>query len=82
MCPGAATSAIVQLLQKLYFLKQPLLSRHTTAALHALCSSPRIDAATLSQLLSALLQNTTAWEGKDSDTALSLASLLEIGMLR
>lgn len=80
--PGSATSAIVQLLQKLYFLRQPLLSRHATAALTAVCSSPRMDAGTLSQLLASLLDNSSAWEGRDSDTALSLAALLQSGLTR
>ena len=79
---GAATAAILQLLQKLYFLRQPLLSRHTTAALNAVCASSRVDAPMLSQLLSSLLENNSAWEGRDSDTALSLAGLLEAGLTR
>ena len=35
-------AAIAQLLQKLYFLQQPLLSRHATAALATLCASAQV----------------------------------------
>ena len=82
LCSGNATAAILQLLQKLYFLRQPLLSRHTTAALNAVCTSSRVDTHMLTQLLTSILENSTAWEGRDSDTALSLANLLESGLTR
>ena len=75
-------AAIAQLLQKLYFLQQPLLSRHSTSALAALCTSPRLPTEALAALLAALLDNTAAWEAQDADTALSLTQLLETGLVR
>ncbi|KAK9815144.1 hypothetical protein WJX73_008694 [Symbiochloris irregularis] len=78
---GPPAGAILQLVQKLYFLRQPLLSRNTTAALNAACTAPQAEVH-LTQLLSALLDNSSAWEGKDADTALSLANLLESGLSR
>ena len=75
-------AAIAQLLQKLYFLQQPLLSRHATSALGALCTSPRLAPEALSALLAALLDTSAAWEAQDADTALSLGQLLETGLIR
>ena len=81
-CAGSAVAAIAQLLQKLYFLQQPLLSRHSTAALAALCASSQVPPEALSALLAALLDNSAAWQAQDADTALSLGSLMETGLIR
>eukprot|EP00887_Chlorella_sp_A99_P003957 scaffold11.g3957.t1 len=78
---GAAVAPVAELLLKLYALRQPLLSRHTSDALAALAASSasHLPPRALAQLLGAVLVEPAAWEAKDADAALALTRLVEEG---
>lgn len=88
-----AASAIVDQCLKLYTLRQPLLSRHTSDALSALLVSPgcRLSPAQVSALLSALLDSDTAaasgassssGNAQQQEAAAALSRALEAGLRR
>mmetsp|Transcript_19672 Transcript_19672/g.54892 ORF Transcript_19672/g.54892 Transcript_19672/m.54892 type:complete len:1497 (+) Transcript_19672:183-4673(+) len=80
-----SVSVIVDLLFQLYPLKQPLLSRHATEALAALCESQtsHVSPTTLAQILMVVIDAGDAlWVRKDPDGILALMRLLEAGFLR
>lgn len=80
--PAAAASC--DLLLKLFPLRQPLLSRHATDVLTALCAAPgaRLSASALSELLAAALGSEQLWEKRDPDATLAAIKLLEDGLCR
>ncbi|KAL4855011.1 RRP12-like protein [Chlorella vulgaris] len=80
--PAAAASC--DLLLKLFPLRQPLLSRHATDVLTALCAAPgaRLSASALSELLAAALASEQLWEKRDPDATLAAIKLLEDGLCR
>jgi ribosomal RNA-processing protein 12 len=72
-------------LLKLYPLRQPLLSRHATDALTALCAAPgnHLSAKGLAELLAAVVASEQQlWERRDADTTVSAIRLLEDGFCR
>ncbi|KAF5829827.1 hypothetical protein DUNSADRAFT_15445 [Dunaliella salina] len=80
-----SVSVVVDLLFQLYPLKQPLLSRHATEALAALCESQasHVSPNTLAQILMVVIDAGDAlWVRKDPDGILALTRLLEAGFLR
>ena len=79
---GASALSTCELLLKLYPLKQPLLSRHTTEVLTALASSSAsaLPAPALAQLLSVVMEQEALWDVRDADNVLSLTRLLEAGL--
>lgn len=82
---GAAAAPACDLLLKLYPLRQPLLSRHATDALTALCSAPgsHLSPKALSELLGAALGAEALWDARrDPDTTLAATRLLEDGLCR
>ena len=85
-CPhaGPAAAPTCDLLLKLYPLRQPLLSRHATDALTALCAAPgnHLSAKGLAELLGAVLASEQLWERRDADTTVSAIRLLEDGFCR
>eukprot|EP00798_Chlamydomonas_sp_ICE-L_P031076 gene31076-6203_t len=82
---GPAVKTVVDLLFKLYPLKQALLSRHTTEALTALCSAPSSHLApqALGELLMVIVDaDDIVWNRRDVDTVMSLTRLVESGFIR
>jgi ribosomal RNA-processing protein 12 len=86
VCPhaGPAAAPTCDLLLKLYPLRQPLLSRHATDALTALCAAPgnHLSAKGLAELLAAVVASEQLWERRDADTTVSAIRLLEDGFCR
>jgi ribosomal RNA-processing protein 12 len=84
------TRLIVDLLFKLYPLRQPLLSRCATEVLTALCGSStgaaagaRLPAGTLAEVMGVVLDaGEQLWDRKDADAILSLTRLVETGFIR
>ena len=72
------------MLLKLYFLRQPMLSRSTTDCLEMLCSAKNshMGAHGLAGLLQQVLQSEAAWDRKDADLVLALTKLVETGFIR
>ena len=79
---GSCLGPVADLLVKLYFLQQPLLSRHSSDALCAVCSSPALSASTLDTVLGRVLLAEGAWNVRDADALLSTTHVLEVGMAR
>jgi ribosomal RNA-processing protein 12 len=81
---GAAAQGICELLLRLYPLRQPLLTRHTTDTLAALCTSSasHMSPRALSDLLSAVLLSEDSWDKKDASSSLAMTRLLEEGVLK
>lgn len=84
-CAGAAAAPACDLLLKLFPLRQPLLSRHATEALTALCAtrSAHLSGGALGSLLGAVLGCEPLWDARrDPDTTLAAVRLLEDGLCR
>ena len=81
---GSAAAPVCDLLLKLYPLRQPLLSRHATDALTALCAAPgaHLSAKGLSELLGGALGSEQLWDRRDPNTTISAVRLLEDGCIR
>ncbi|KAK9818389.1 hypothetical protein WJX72_011834 [[Myrmecia] bisecta] len=80
---GSAISSICSLVLKLYILRQPLLSCHATDVLLTLAasSSSHVGAPALADVLSAVLEQESAWDRKDAEVMMSLTRLLEAGFI-
>lgn len=72
------------MLLKLYYLRQPMLSRSTTDCLEMICSArnTHLGAQGLADLLQQVLHQEAAWDRKDADLVLGLTKLIEIGYIR
>jgi ribosomal RNA-processing protein 12 len=81
---GPAASAVCALVLQLYPLRQPLLTRHATDTLAALCAAPasRLPPKALAEVLKAVLAGEASWDRKDAGAALGTTALLEAGLLR
>lgn len=81
---GSSAQGICELLLRLYPLRQPLLTRHTTDTLAALCASSasHMSPRALSDLLSAVLLSEDSWDKRDASSSLAMTRLLEEGVLK
>lgn len=83
--PGPTTAHLIEMLPRLFALRQQLLTRSTLDAMSSLSSaklSHGFSAKHVSKLLASVLDNDTAWESKDSNALLSLLQLVEGCVLR
>lgn len=83
-CAGDIVPRLSSMLLKLYFLRQPMLSRSTTDCLEMLCSAKNshMGAGGLADLLQQVLHSEAAWDRKDADLVLGLTKLVETGFIR
>ena len=81
---GPTAAPACDLLLKLYPLRQPLLSRHATDVLIALCAAPggHVSPKGLAELLGAALGAEQLWDRRDPDTTVAGIKLVEDGFCR
>ena len=81
---GDILPRLSSMLLKLYFLRQPMLSRSTTDCLETMCSAKNshMGAHGLADLLQQVLHSEAAWDRKDADLVLGLTKLVETGFIR
>jgi len=81
---GSSAQSVCELLIRLYPLRQPLLTRHATDTLAALCASSasHMSPRALSDLLSAVLLSEDSWDRRDASSSLAMTRLLEEGVLK
>mmetsp|Transcript_58137 Transcript_58137/g.184995 ORF Transcript_58137/g.184995 Transcript_58137/m.184995 type:complete len:787 (+) Transcript_58137:188-2548(+) len=80
----STVGGICEQLLALLPLRQPLLTRHATDVLHALCTAPgdALAPGTLAGLMGAIVDQREAWDRRDVDTVVCLLRLTEAGYIR